>query len=525
MRDGVGFAPFCEPKNLMIADILQWIYVAAVVFLLFGAAIFVHEWGHYIVARLCGLKVEAFAIGFGPPIYAWEKDGIEYSLRWIPAGGYVKLPQMLTSEALEGSKAGTPEPPPPADGASKDGEKKEIEPPKPEPLPPASPVSKILVAFAGPAMNVVFAYAIATFLYVFGLPIKVNPSVVGEVKEGSEAYEAGIRRDHRIVSVLGKPVDTWDKIFETVYLAPTNRIPVQYTDGETTNSAVLTAKPLEGTTLKMLQLFPKDPPFIRAIASEDGPAAKAGVQVNDRIVKFADVPIYGSSQFIGEVQKRGGEECELVVERNGTNVSLTVTPQGSPKAIIGVAIGGAEVYEVMKPGPLPWVQVNETVDRIKMTIGALMNSKETGVGAKDLSGPIGILSVLAAQVKADLRLALSFMILLNISLAVMNLLPIPVLDGGHIVMSAIEGLIGKPISIRVQEYATTAFALLLISFMLYVSFHDVKRFPLFRSMFSQEVKIEEQKKAPVEPTPVQPEASDTKEAEPSAAEPSPAPAQ
>lgn len=507
----------------MIVQILEYIYVAIVVFLLFGAAIFVHEWGHYIVARMCGLKVEAFAIGFGPPIYAWEKDGIEYSIRWIPAGGYVKLPQMLTSEALEGSGPKPAEAAKTGDEEGKEGEVAKT-PPAPEPLPPASPLSKILVAFAGPLMNVVFAYAIATFLYTFGLPVKVNPSIVGMVKEDSEAHKVGIRTGDRIVSVLDNPVSTWDKIFETVYLAKGDQIPIEFTDGTKTNRVVLTAKPFEGTTLKVLPLYPKDPPFIRAVSSDDSPAARAGIQPNDKILQFGGMPIYGSGQFVSEVQKRGGIETELIVERNGTNVALMVTPEGKPKALIGVGIGGAEVYVVQRPGPLPWVQVNETVARIKMTISALANSKETGVGAKDLSGPIGILSVLAAQVKADLRLALSFMILLNISLAVMNLLPIPVLDGGHIAMSIVEALRGKPISVRVQEYATTAFALLLISFMLYVSFHDVKRFSLFRSMFNQGVKIEEQQ----DPPPAAPKTSDSPapKAEP-ATEPEsvPAPAQ
>ena len=512
----------------MIEAIFEWIYVAIVVFLLFGAAIFVHEWGHYIVARLCGLKVDAFAIGFGPPIYAWKKNGIEYSLRWIPAGGYVKLPQMLTSEALEGSSSDAPPNQEKDDGeAKKQGAESAAKPPAPEPLPPASPLSKILVAFAGPFMNVVFAYAIATFLYVFGLPVKVNPSIVGMVEEGSEAYEAGIRTGDRVVSVFDESVSTWDKIFERVYLAKGNQVPIEYTDGSKTNRVVLTAKPFEGrgTTLKVLPLYPKDPPFIRGLASDTGPAAKAGVQANDKIVSFGGMPIFGSGQFVAEVQKSGGVETELVVERHGTNVTLKVTPQGEPgKALIGVAIGGAEVYVVQKPGPLPWVQVNETVERIKMTIYALANSKETGVGAKDLSGPIGILSVLAAQVKADLRLALAFMILLNISLAVMNLLPIPVLDGGHIVMSILEGLRGKPIGIRAQEHATTAFALLLISFMLYVSFHDVKRFGLFKSMFNQDVKIEEeQKAAPEKPPATQPAKAD--ETPSPAVEPAPEPAQ
>ena len=117
-------------------EILNWLYVIAAVVLLFGCAVFVHEFGHYWVARRLGMKVEAFAIGFGPKIWGWTKDGIEYSVRWIPAGGYVKLPQMVTSEALEG-KADSP-----------------------EKIPPATPLSKILVAFAGPLMNVIFAFIV-----------------------------------------------------------------------------------------------------------------------------------------------------------------------------------------------------------------------------------------------------------------------------------------------------------------------------------------------------------------------------
>ena len=120
-----------------------------------------------------------------------------------------------------------------------------------------------------------------------------------------------------------------------------------------------------------------------------------------------------------------------------------------------------------------------------------MHSKQTGVGVKDLSGPPGILAMLAVELRADFRLALKFMVLLNISLAVLNLLPLPVLDGGHILMAVIEKVRGKPLSPRIQEYATTVFAVVLISFMLYVSYNDVvKRLPLFRIMFQQDVQIQ-----------------------------------
>jgi regulator of sigma E protease len=145
---------------------------------------------------------------------------------------------------------------------------------------------------------------------------------------------------------------------------------------------------------------------------------------------------------------------------------------------------------VQKPGPLPWKLLGEKARQTFGTISALLHSKQTGVGLKDLSGPPGILMNLAAQVKNDFRLALDFMVLLNFSLALLNLLPLPVLDGGHIVMAILEKLRGRPLSPRIQEYAVAVFAALLIGFMLFVSFNDFRRIPLLRNLFSQPVQIE-----------------------------------
>ncbi|MEY4200214.1 MAG: hypothetical protein RLZZ265_1954, partial [Verrucomicrobiota bacterium] len=162
------------------------------------------------------------------------------------------------------------------------------------------------------------------------------------------------------------------------------------------------------------------------------------------------------------------------------------------KARIGIMFANTPTrYEVQKPGPLPWVQLQEVWDRTWRTLNALFHSKETGVGIEDLSGPPGILAMLAANVKTDYRLALSFMVLLNINLAILNLFPIPVLDGGHIMMSIYEKLRGKPLSVKIQEYATTAFAVVLLTFMAYVSFNDLwKRSGLFKSMFDQKSQVD-----------------------------------
>jgi regulator of sigma E protease len=129
-------------------------------------------------------------------------------------------------------------------------------------------------------------------------------------------------------------------------------------------------------------------------------------------------------------------------------------------------------------------------------LGALLHSKQTGVGVKDLSGPPGILAILAAYINTDYRLALSFLVLLNVNLAVLNLLPVPVLDGGHILMAIIERIRRRPLSVKFVEYTTTAFAVLLISFMLYVSFNDFRRISLFKSMFQSETKVESSESAP-----------------------------
>jgi regulator of sigma E protease len=448
--------------------ILNIIYVVAAVMVAFGASIFFHELGHFLVARKLGMKVEEFAVGFGPKIYSWKRDGIEYSLRWIPAGGFVKLPQMITSEALEGHA---------------------------EPVPPAPWWHKIFVAFAGPFMNVVFAFAIATVIYFVGLPVAVNPAVIGYVEPGSAEAKLGIHEGDRIISVNGDKVKSWQDVMLDTIVARTSVVPVviEHDGAEQTYQLKTTTENAVG--LKLLNLDPRDHPEVVEVTS-GGAAEKAGLQEKDSIVSFAGIPIAGRDQFIELIRKRGGQPSEIQVERAGKKLMLNVTPTIDPTTKtgrIGVAIGtsSTQLYIVQKPGPSPLEQIRDVLDKTFATIGALIHSRETGVGAKDLSGPVGILSILAAQVNTDYRLALNFLVLLNINLAIINLLPIPVLDGGHILMSIIERIRRRPLSIKFVEYTTTGFMVLLLSFMVYVTFFDIKRLPLIRAMFKSDVQIQQ----------------------------------
>ena len=550
-----------------MADILNILYVVAVVFLLFGAAIFVHEFGHFWVALKRGLKVEEFAIGFGPIIWSKTHEGILYSIRAIPAGGFVKLPQMLTSEAIEGKPEGQTE-------GDEDSENEDSEPPEPvEELPPVSPLSKILVAFAGPLMNVIFAILIAVFIWLVGIPKPINEPVVGYVGEKSKEYKIGARPGDRITNVNGEPIETWQDVVYAVLDSEGETVAVQVQRGEEQrqfdlpagtwsggirrirldNQDLLEVMSFETPSLlgdvgfkpgdvvlsvngekaysqyQLLDLLmadagqmktvrvargdqevelPFETPDVAEVAveqvvteDEDGlstPASKADVQAGDVIKSAAGVRVTSTRQLVDIIQAQDNKEFELDLLRGGKGIQVSIIPKDNR---LGVALK-QDIGLVFKPEPIryskelahpsPAAQIGDVLDKIAITFKALGRGKESGVGAKDLSGPVGIFGMLAIQVNHDLRLALSFLVLLNINLAILNLLPVPVLDGGHILLSIIEWIRKEPVSVKIQEWATTAFAALLLCFFVYVTFADVKRVPLLHDIFNRDTEKVEQ---------------------------------
>ena len=550
-----------------MADILNIIYVVAVVFLLFGAAIFVHEFGHFWVALKRGLKVEEFAIGFGPIIWSKTHEGILYSIRAIPAGGFVKLPQMLTSEAIEGKPEGQTE-------GDEDSENEDSEPPEPvEELPPVSPLSKILVAFAGPLMNVIFAILIAVFIWLVGIPKPINEPVVGYVGEKSAEYKIGARPGDRITNVNGEPIETWQDVVYAVLDSEGETVAVQVQRGEEQrqfdlpagtwsggirrirldNQDLLEVMSFETPSLlgdvgfkpgdvvlsvngqkaysqyQLLDLLmadagqmktvrvtrgdqevelPFETPDVAGVAveqvvteDEDGlstPASKADVQAGDVIKSAAGVRVTSTRQLVDIIQAQDNKEFELDLLRGDKGIQVSITPKDNR---LGVALK-QDIGLLFKPEPIryskelahpsPAAQIGDVLDKIAITFKALGRGKESGVGAKDLSGPVGIFGMLAIQVNHDLRLALSFLVLLNINLAILNLLPVPVLDGGHILLSIIEWIRKEPVSVKIQEWATTAFAALLLCFFVYVTFADVKRVPLLHDIFNRDTEKVEQ---------------------------------
>ena len=544
-------------------EILNIIYVVAVVFLLFGAAIFVHEFGHFWVALKRGLIVEEFAIGFGPIIWSKEHEGILYSIRLIPAGGFVKLPQMLTSETIEGK----------AEDKSTDTDIDGDEKPEPEKeFPTVSPLSKILVAFAGPLMNVIFAFVIAIFIWIIGIPNQINEPVIGYVGKSSDEYRLGVRPGDKFKVVDGEKIETWQDVIYAVLDSSGKTVNVTLLQGEKDLNVDLPADTWEGG-IRRLRLESRDvlevltfetPSLLGEVGFKPGdviqsvngqkaysqyhlldmlmsgsgeekiisvlrkgvttdieyvtgsiagvkvgmivkkdeagkptPASKTNIEKGDFIKSAGNKHVTSTLQLIDIIRaQKDGQELELELLRGKETIKVTIIPVEGRLGIgleqdIGITFKPEPIrYSKELAHPTPSEQIGEVLDKIAITFKALGRGKESGVGAKDLSGPVGIFGMLAIQVNHSIMLALGFLVLLNINLAILNLLPVPVLDGGHILLSLVEWVRKKPVSVRIQEWATTAFAALLLCFFVYVTFADVKRVPLLHEIFKRDTQIE-----------------------------------
>lgn len=435
--------------------IVNKVYPALLVLFFFGLTIFIHELGHFLVARRRKMVVERFFIGFGPKIFSWKRDNVEYGVAWIPFGGYVALPQMAPMEAIEGKT-----------------DKQAAE------LPAASPWSKILVAFAGPVMNVVLAVVLSSIVWWVGMAMPINPSVVGWVEPGSREEQLGIVPGDRIVQVNDRTVKTWMEIQRAVAVSREPHVAVVIDRQGERHRYDLETEVNSSFGVKTINLYSQGRPLAGPFLP-DSPAEAAGMQIGDKFLSVQGVPVTSAQELRELLGKRPGMVTDIKVMRRGKPIVLQVTPRVDPKekvGRIGVTLDDELEYEVIRPGPPPGQQFKEVLDLMADTLYALVHSKQTGIGAKSLSGPVGIAGGWWHEiVRGGWRRGLWFAVLLNINLAIINLLPLPVLDGGHIVFATFEAALRKPLNPRFVHATSVAFAVVLISFMLYVTFFDIQR--------------------------------------------------
>lgn len=452
--------------------ILKFLFIAIEVLLLFNLLIFVHELGHFLAARWRGLKIDRFAIWFGKPIWKTKINGVEYALGTIPAGGYVSLPQMATMETIEGkAETGT------------------------QALPPISALDKIIVAIAGPLFSFLLALVFAFVVWVVGRPVSEAEmtTTIGYVEKDGPADKVGLKAGDKILEVDGQPVTKFmgmgDSVMWRVVRSTGDTIPIKVDrNGET---LVFNPAPVKDETkfwqrksLRQIKIAPAESAIVAEIAP-NSPAAAAGLKRGDHIVAVNGVPLHYFSELGEYIEQHPNTKVDLKVERNKQDFQVSLTPEQpiSPpnqKPRVGIVWDANGKTTLAHPGPIE--QVDASVSAMFETFGALL-SRHTDIKPQHLGGAVKIMDVYYRLFNSEQgwRLAIWFSVLMNVNLAVLNMLPIPVLDGGHILLALVEGVRRKPISARVINAIQTSCAVLLIGFMLYIAFYDVQDLPWKRN--------------------------------------------
>lgn len=426
-------------------DLLQTLLA---LLLTLGILVTVHEAGHYFLARYFGVRVLRFSLGMGPVV--WHKknaEGTEFALSLLPLGGYVKM--------LEEDAPGVRPPPRQESFSSK------------------HPAARIAIALGGPVANLLLAVLVYWVLFLSGVT-----GLVPYLKavEGASGPAEGVE----VLAVDGQPTVSWAAVNEALVrrLGDSGEIVFTFEGPE---GPFTLARPIrrwlaeadEPRLLGALDLEPAYPVVVGRVL-EDSPAAAAGLKPKDRVVAVADEPVSDWRSFVTAVQAAGGERLSLTVERGGQPRSVIVRPRlEEGRGFIGV--GPAYAVQRWGVGAALGEAFAATWDKTLMTLGLVRKMLQGLVSTSNLSGPITIAKVAGDSARSGVEAFLGFLALLSVSLAVLNLLPIPVLDGGHVVLHLLEWLRGKPLPERLQALGVQVGLMLVVSLMALALYNDFSR--------------------------------------------------
>jgi regulator of sigma E protease len=429
-----------------------------------------HEFGHFFVARRCGVKVLRFSVGFGKPLWSWrDRHDTEFAIAAIPLGGYVKMLDEREGEVAE-------------EELHRAFNRKSV-------------WQRMAIAAAGPAANFILAIVIFWGLFLQG-STGLAP-VVGEVEPGSVAARAGLEPGQEIVAIDGVSTPTRQAVFKQLMLrlgeSGDLRFTIQYPDSNYRYESEVTLDgwlkgveepdPVEGLGLSFYQ--PTWRPVVDSV--EPGSAAdRGGLQAGDELLAVSGETLENWQEWVSFVRERPGLTLALTVSRSGVERQLQVTPEP-------IMDNGKEVGRVGVVGKFPewpeemvrrqsygvlgalWKGVDETGDSIRFVLVSVQKLFLGEISTKNLSGPIGIAKVAGDSARAGAQYYIQFLALLSVYIAVFNLLPIPVLDGGHILYCVIEAIKGSPVSERIQVLAYQVGLVMLLGVMVLAFYNDILR--------------------------------------------------
>ncbi len=436
-----------------------------------GVLIVVHEYGHYLAARLCGVKVLRFSVGFGRPLALWRRgaDGTEWVIAAVPFGGYVKM--------LDEREA-----PVAPEEASRSFNRQSV-------------WRRFCIVVAGPLFNFVFAIAVYAGLYMYGLP-EARP-VLAEPPAGTPAAAAGLHARDTVRAIDGEPIATWQELRWRVLQAALQRQTLRLETlserghlGETTlDLRAYPADEVESDALERVGLRLFRPPLAPVLGQviAGGPAERAGLAAGDRIISAGGKPVDTWEALVNAVRAQPGKALALVVEREGRTRAVEVVPDAvaAGEARIGrigaaprIPASHAEAMLIrVQHGPLESFgrALAKTWDISVFSLKMLGKMLLGEVSWKHLSGPVTIADFAGQSAQMGWVSYVTFLALISISLGVLNLLPIPLLDGGHLMYYAIEIIKGSPVSERAMELGQRVGLALLLVMMAFAFYNDLNR--------------------------------------------------
>jgi regulator of sigma E protease len=439
--------------------------------LVLGVMILVHEWGHFIAARLFGVRVDVFSIGFGPRLFGWKSGNTDYRISIIPLGGYVRMAGQDPTEidsvrGPDGSAANSPT------GA-------------PDELMSKPRWQRAVISAAGPAVNLVFPILLLTVYFVaIGVPYPVfedKPVVVTSVPANSPAAAAGLRSGDKVVSLNGEQTPIWTQAEKIITKAePNTKLSVEIErDGQRHALEV----PLQEKEIEQPELalgFAPIKPMLEDVAP-GLPAARAGLKEGDLIRAVDGQEIRWWGQFTERVRGSAGKALSLDIERKGQPVHVVVTPQagnndrGETVYQIGVQVHEDSAYRrvaFVEGVRFAGAKTFETIDDTLSVVGRLFSGR---VSVRQLQSVVGISRAAGQAVHKGAQAVISLMVLISVNLGILNLLPIPILDGGNILLLAIEGGLRRDLSMAFKErFVQVGLVFLLVLFAI-VMYNDLAR--------------------------------------------------
>jgi regulator of sigma E protease len=413
-----------------------------------GIIIVVHEAGHLLIAKAFNVRVLTFSIGFGKRLLGFNRGDTDYRLSAIPLGGYVRL----------------------------DGENPDESSGDPRQFMSKPRWQRVLVFLAGPAMNVVLSIGLFTVLFWVGIRAPNLPAiapVIGAIDEGSPATRAGLQRGDLILAINGEPARSWQEVSLALLTSPDKPVALQVRRGERVFPATVVPKRVPRDEVGDAGIYPMIRPQISEV-TPGAPAAAAGLRAGDEIRAVDGRPILETRDFIAAIKKRPGRRVSIEVVRDGRPLTFAVVPaveRGEGK--IGVGLGFFQRYPL---GRALRESVRLNVQIVRETfqvLGKIFRREMSAKGA--LAGPIEIAGQTGAAVRTDFKNLFYLMGFLSLSIAILNLMPIPILDGGQIVILLVEEIIRRDLSLRVKEVISQVGLVLILMLMAVVIWFDLSK--------------------------------------------------